>query len=105
MIKMLSDDFGELMNQTVFIQPRSCSGTYGATYGEGKNYDCYIERTIKNITDKTGKAAVSSCQIFMDPATIGDGDKVTLDGASPPILKLEENVDEEGEDYSLVIYT
>jgi hypothetical protein len=102
---MLSDDFGELMNQVVFIQPRTGSGAYGATYGEGANYDCYIERTIKNIKDKTGKDAVSSCQIFMDPATIGDGDRVTLDSKNPPILKLEENVDEEGEDYSLVVFT
>jgi len=103
---MLSDDFGEMMNQTVFIQPRSGSGTYGATYGEGKNYDCYIERTIKNITDKTGKAAVSSCQVFLDgDNTVGDGDKITIGTANPPILKIEKNYDDVGDAFSVVVYT
>lgn len=102
---MLSDDFSDMMNQLVFIQVRTGSGLYGATFGEGQNYACYIERSIKVIKDKTGKEAVSSCQIFLDPSTVGDSDKITLNALNPPIIRIDKNVDEFGDDYSTVIYT
>jgi hypothetical protein len=102
---VLSDDVGKLMNQTVFIQPRSAGGLYGPTFGEGANYDCYIERSIKVVKGKDGKDAVSSCQIFLDPLTVGDSDKITLNSLNPPIIRIDKNVDENGDDYSTVIYT
>ena len=102
---MLSDDFGDMLNQLIFIQPKAGSGPYGATYGEGRNYPCYIERTIKAIKDKSGKDTVSSLQIYLDPAVISDQDKLTLGSANPVILRIDKNVDENGDDYSLVVFT
>ena len=96
---------GELLNQLIFIQPKTGSGPYGATYGEGKNYSCYIEKTIKAIKDKSGKDTVSSMQIYMDPAIISDQDKITISSANPPILRIDKNVDDFGDDYSLVVFT
>jgi hypothetical protein len=102
---VLSDDFDGLMNQLVFIQPRLAGGLYGATFGEGRNYECYMEKSIKVVKGKDGKDAVSTCQIFMDPAAIGDGDKITIGSANPPIIRIDRFVDDDGDDYSLEIFT
>jgi hypothetical protein len=102
---VLSDDIGEFMKDAVFIQPVSGEGLYGPTFGEGANYPCFIKRSIKAIKTRDGKDAVSSCQIFVDPAVIGYEDKITIDNDSPPILRIENHADENREAYSTVIFT
>ncbi len=102
---VLSDDIGEFMKETVFIQSVSGNGLYGPTFGDGQNYPCFIKQSTKAIKTRDGKDAVSSCQIFMDPAIVSYEDMLTLDCDHPPILKIENHKDENREAYSTVIFT
>jgi hypothetical protein len=104
--RTLINDFYQEMTQSVTIQLVTASGLYGPTFGAASTYYAYVKQTIKDIIDKTGKAAVSSCQIYLDGfAAIDYDSKLTYASKNPPILKIQKIFDEVGGQYATVIFT
>lgn len=101
----LSDDFPNETAQSVTIATAT-AGEYGPEYGEGTAYDCYVKQKVTNIRDKNGVETVSHCQFYLDGSvTVNDDDRLTYDGATPPILKIDKRFDENGNDYAVIVFT
>lgn len=104
----LSDDFGELMVQSVLIQPFVRNDGYKDVFGVGVLYPCILEHKIKPITTANGIATVTTSQIHLDPGpVIGPHDKITFEGISPKIINTgtDYDIEEPTDPYAIIIYT
>jgi hypothetical protein len=127
----LLEDFGEELLQSVLIQSWLRNDGYKDIFSSGITYDCAISYQTKNIIKSDGTESVTNALIYLNalapvvsddtmtddlvtwegaPVTsdvdVSVKDKVTFNGASPKILKVTPDYDlENGEVYSLVIYT
>jgi hypothetical protein len=102
----LINDFKDEMAQSVTIALASSHGLYGPAHGAGTVYAAHVKLKIKNIKDKNGNDAVSSCQIYLDkyPSVEYDS-KITYAGETPPIKLIQRQPDEKGNPYSTIVYT
>jgi len=103
----LIDDFSAELNQSVSIQALTGHDSWGEPqYATAASKTCYIEKEVRLIRDLKGNEVVSHAQIYLDGAvSVGVEDKVTFDGRSPPIIRVERQVDEKGAAYVTVVYT
>jgi hypothetical protein len=105
-IGVFLNDFREFISQSISVESAVSSGLYGPTYGNPVSYSCRIKYAIKNIISKNGIAAVSTARIYLDGSiTINDNDRITFNGASPPILKVARPYDDNGNPYATIVYT
>jgi len=105
--KTLADDFGHLLTDTVYIAAKSGDGFHGPTYATATSQNCFARR--KNVEIEIGPGGVvqkSVLQIWIDgEVDVNDTDKITYDGESPPVLKIDRPQNDRGDTYATVICT
>lgn len=91
---------------TCLVQSLASHDGYGPTYAAAVSYSCFIKYARKTIRNSDGANVISTAQIYLDGAvTIQDTDRITFNGASPLILKIDRPDDEAGNRYATVVYT
>ncbi len=99
---MITDDFSELLQDSVTIEPFTSEDDYGArSYGAGIAYPCRISGAQKIFVDVTGLQRVSQAIIYLTPMPVfGPKDRLTLPATfspmQPPIARIDQVSDEQG---------
>lgn len=100
----LGKDFA--LPHTCSVQSLASHDGYSPTYAAAVSYSCFIKYARKIIRNSEGADVISTAQIYFDGAvTIMETDRVTFDGVSPLILKIDRPDDEAGNRYATVVYT
>ena len=98
-------EFDELMNDTVTIQPRSSTNSYGQrTWGSSTSYTGRVSFQTRLMRGADGRERVSSGRVYLRGAyAISTDAKLTLpSGATPVISSVETFSDEDGAHHTTV---
>lgn len=99
----LADDFD--LPLSVSVAPWRSNDGYHDIYGAAVSHSCAVKYEIREIMKADGTKAITTMQIYLDgAAAIGSRDKITFGGADMKVLRLAKTYDE-GEVYSVIIYT
>jgi hypothetical protein len=104
----LLEDFKDEIALSVTIQPFVSSDGFKDTYGAAQIYLCMVSYKIQNIIKEDGIVGITTMQIFVNAnVSVSKRDKITFNGFSPKVLKIQPNYDIEHptEIYSVIIFT
>lgn len=103
----LANDFKNEMAQSVTIElATGHDGWNKPTFGTGVAYSCHTKLKIRNIKDRNGNDAVSSCQIYLDAhPSVSYDSRITYGSDHPVILLIRRQWDEKGGAYATIVYT
>lgn len=99
MISHLEDDYLELMDEQLLIEPRIGLDAYNnPIFGDAYSALCRVQRHYKMIRDTQGREVISSAHIYLyDAYPIQPEDKIVLpDGKAPVILNVTRISDDRG---------
>jgi hypothetical protein len=91
--------FRSWMNQSVSISASGSMDKFGTfTFGTATSTKCYIESKPRKVVSATGIEVVSSATIYLSGnANYNPKMRILLpDGTTPPVLKIEQIVNERG---------
>lgn len=97
--------FDEMMNDTVIIQARSSTNSYGQrTWGSSTSYNGRVSFQTRLMRGADGLEKVSSGRVYLDGAyAIGTDAKLTLpSGATPVISSVQTFTDQNGDHHTTV---
>lgn len=98
----------DLMVETITVAPVSAKDSYGKrTWGSATSIThCRVQTGNHKIVDKAGQEQASAGRVYVPGSpTITLNDKITLpDGATPPILMIDQFSDERGSHHTVVHY-
>lgn len=101
----IESDFDEMMNDTVTIQARSSTNSYGQrTWGSTTSYNGRVSYQTRLMRGADGRERVSSGRVYMNGAyAISTDAKLTLpSGATPVISSVETFTDQNGDHHTTV---
>lgn len=104
---MAIDDFADLMNATVTVEPFSSRGDYGdPTYGTAVSYSARVSYRQVRVRSRDGTESVARGAVWLrSSVAVDERDRLTLpDGSAPPILAVDRPGDADGSPHHTKVF-